>query len=270
MSFISSPSAISEARVTNVSVIKNRLLGSNDLDISYPSSMPFYLYGTTQEMHIDHVLVQAPNAQISAGEVAVELIEGSESVFTAGLKNGLVVVADSLPEHLMQPFTADRLNRLFYPGVKFEVSVYHDQNTGQPPGPDFCRNLGKPIARAMITLGNNTFVDAYMINLDAPIVTSQAPKKSSMAIPQTTTSSQDHPLFRGYGPEGPTNQHSSTKCQKGWREVWDKALAGRQFADDNLNASSNSTYSTTPDTDSAHYCPSPVALSLPRVPLFRN
>jgi hypothetical protein len=243
-------SAILEARVTDISVIKNRWLGSNDLDTDYPSRMPFYLYGTREEMHIDHVLVQAPNAQISAGEVAVELIEGSESVLNAELKDGLIVVADFLPEHLMQPFTADRLNRLFCPGAKLDVSVYHDQNAGQRGGPDLCDNLGKPIARATITLGDNIFVDAHMINLDGPIVTSKAPKKS-MVIPRTGTSSQDHPLFRGYGPDGPLGRHPSS-----WREVWDRALAGRQFAGDNLNSSANSNDSTASDTENDDQDPS--------------
>jgi hypothetical protein len=205
--------------------------------------MPFYLYGTREEMHIDHVLVQAPNAQISAGEVVVELIEGSESVLNAELKDGLIVVANFLPEHLMQPLTTDRLNHLFFPGAKLDVSVYHDQNAGQHGGPDLCDNLGKPIARATITLGDNTFVDAYMINLDGPIVTSKAPKKS-MVIPRTGTSSQDHPLFRGYGPDEPLDRHLSS-----WREVWDRALAGRQFADDNLNPSANSNDSAASDTE---------------------
>ncbi|KAI0246736.1 pyridoxal phosphate-dependent transferase [Lactifluus subvellereus] len=269
ISKLTTDGAILEARVTNISVIKNRWLGSNDRDTDYPSRMPFYLYGTTQEMHIDHVLLQAPNAQISAGEVAVELIEGSESVFTAGLKNGLIVVADFLPEHLMQPFTTDRLDGLFRPGTKLNVSVYHDQNAGQPRGPGLCDNLGKPIARATITLGDNTFVDAYMINLDGPIVTSQAPKKS-MVIPQTATSSQDHPLFRGYGPDGPMDRDPSTKNPEGWREVWDRALAGRQFTDDNLNSSVISDDSTASDKENDDQSLSPVASSRSRTPFFRK
>ena len=259
-------SAILEARVTDISVIKNRWLGSNDLGTTYPSKMPFYLYGTREEMHIDHVLVQAPNAQISAGEVAVELIEGSESVLNAELKDGLIVVADFLPEHLMQPFTADRLNHLFCPGVKLDVSVYHDQNAGQRGGPDLCDNLGKPIARATITLGDNTFIDAHMINLDGPIVTSKAPKKS-MVVPRTGTSSQDHPLFRGYGPNGPMDWHPSTETPGGWREVWDRALAGRQFADDNLDSSTHSNDSTASDTENDDQGPSS---SRSRISFFRK
>jgi hypothetical protein len=261
-----STDAISEAQVTSINIIKNRRLSSGDLDISYPSRMPFYLYGTPQEMHIDHVLLQAPNAQISAGEVAVELIEGSESVFTAGLKNGLIVVADTLPEHLMQPLTADCLSRFFHSGAKLNVSIYHDQNVVQPRGPSLCDNLGEPIARATISLGNNTFADAYMINLDTPKAMSQAPPEKSIAICQTL---QDHPLFRGYGPEGPTaDRRPSTK---GWREMWDTAPASRRFAGYNLNSSASSTYSSTaPDTENDDHWPSPAPFTTLHLPFFAS
>jgi hypothetical protein len=209
--------------------------------------MPFYLYGTPEEMHIDHVLLQAPNAQISAGEVAVELIEGDESAFTAGLKNGFIAVADTLPEHLMQPLTADSLSRFFHPGAKLDVSIYDDQDAVQSRRTGLCDNLGKPITRATITLGDNTFVDSYMLNLDIPVVKSQESKNSTVTA-QSTGTSQDHPLFCGYGL---TDRHSSTK--KGWREVWDKALASRRFADDDLDSGTNSTES---DTESFDYWPS--------------
>ena len=226
--------------------------------------MPFYLYSTGREMHVDHVLVQAPNAQLSAGEVTVELIEGSESAFTAGLKDGLIAVADTLPEHLMQPFTSKRLGSFFHPGAKLVVTAYLDRNAAQSQRPGLCEELGDPIARATITLGNNTFVDEYMINLDAPIVMSQAPKKS-MTFPETTSVSQDHPLFRGYTPEGPTDLHASIRSAQSSREVWDKALAGRQFADVNPDSVSID------DTGSNNYwAAASVTLSSLQIPFFKG
>jgi hypothetical protein len=222
--------------------------------------MPFYLYGTGQEIHVDHVLVHAPNAQLSAGEVTVELLQGSMSVFASGLKDGLIAVADTIPEHLMQPFTSDRLKYLFYPGAKFDVSIYLDQEAVQSHGAGFCAQLNDPIARATITLGANTFIDTYMINLDAPVVLSQSPKKK-LTIPETTPISQDHPLFRGYTPSCPTDRHTSTRNTQSWREVWDRALAGRQFTDDHSGAS---------DSVSEEHCLSPVTLSRPPIPLIKN
>ncbi|KAI9464909.1 pyridoxal phosphate-dependent transferase [Lactarius psammicola] len=161
-------SAVSEGQITNVGVLKYRPLSSRFLDPTYPSKMPFYLYGTAQEMHIDHVLLRAPNAQVSAGEVTVELLEGDRSVFLAGLKDGLIAVADAIPELLMQPLSANNLNSFFYPGAKFAVSIYRDQNAARSQGPGLCDQLGDPITRGIITLGDNTFADAYMINADAP------------------------------------------------------------------------------------------------------
>jgi hypothetical protein len=61
-SSLRSVSAVAEAEVTNIRVIRDRPLSSRHLDIAYPSRMPFYLYGTRQGMHIHHILVQAPNA----------------------------------------------------------------------------------------------------------------------------------------------------------------------------------------------------------------
>jgi hypothetical protein len=200
--------------------------------------MPFYLYGTEQEMHIDHILVKAPNVQLSAGEVSFELIEGSESVFAARLKDGLIGVADTLPEHLVQPFTSD-LKSFFHRGAKLDLTIYPDKEVAQSQGYDLRDKLDEPIARARITLGGNTFVDAHMINLDVPVVMSQLPKSGMPgSFPEATPTSQDHPLFRGYAPRGRTDCQSSTSSAQGWREVWDTALAGRQFTDVNSNPAS--------------------------------
>ena len=245
MSSLLSTSAIVEAEVTDVRVIKNRSLCSRHLDIAYPSRMPFYLYSTGREIHMDHVLLQAPNAQLSAREVALTVTEGSESALTSGLKDGLIAVVDTLPEHLMQPFTSDRIKRFFHPGAKLHVIVYSDPIAVHSQQPDFCAQLGEPIARATITLGENTFIDAYMINLDAPVVSSRSPKEK-LTIPETTSISQDHPLFRGYTPFGPMDRHMSTRNTQSWREVWDRALASRQFSD--VDSSSSSTDSP-PDSD---------------------
>jgi hypothetical protein len=238
MSFLLSASVIAEAEVTNIGVIKNRPLCSRHLDIDYPLRMPFYLYSTGQEIHIDHILVKAPNAQLSAGEITFEFIEGSESEVAAGLEGGLIAVANTLPEHLMQPFTLDRLESFFRPCAKFELSIYPDE-VAQSQGYGFCDKLGEPIARCRITLGGNTFVDEYMINLDVPVVVSQSPKKSMPgSFPDVTLSSQDHPLFRGYAPGERTGRESSTSSTHSWREVWDSALAGRQFTDVGSNPES--------------------------------
>jgi len=244
-----SVSAVVEAEVTNIRVIKDQPLSSRHLDIAYPSRMPFYLYGTRQGMHIDHILVQAPNAQLSAGEVTYELIEGSESVVVEGLESSLIAVADAIPEHLMQPFTSDRLKSFFHPGAKLDVTIYPNSETAQSQGHGLCDNLGEPIARARITLGDNTFVDEHMINLDPPVAAMPQTLKNGMPghFPEVkaTLTAQDHPLFRGYAPGGTTNRHSLTAgSTQNWRAVWDRALAGRQFAEIDSNSDDSATSDT--------------------------
>jgi hypothetical protein len=258
-------SAVSEGQITEITVLKYRPLSSRYLDPTYPSNMPFYLYGTAQEMHIDHVLLRVPNAQLSAGEVTVELLEGDRSDFVAGLKGGLIAVADAIPELLMQPLSASGIKSLFHPGAKLVVSIYRDLNVAQSQGPGLCDHLREPIACGIITLGDNTFADAYMINADAPTVIPQALKRS-LTIPETTPSPQDHPLFRGHLPGGPREQLSSPQT-KTWRNMWNEALEG-QSSDTDSDSSTSSPVSTSPDTEK--YFPSPAQFGLPQFPTFQS
>lgn len=228
--------------------------------------MPFYLYGTTQEMHIEHVLLRAPNAQLSAGEVIVDLLEGDRSVFVAGLKDGLIAVAHAIPELLMQPFSANNLESFFHPGAKLAVSIYHDRNVAQSQGPGLCDQLGDPIGRGIITLGDNTFTDEYMINADSPAIMLQALNRS-LTVPETTPSSQDHPLFRGYGKGGSREHLSLPKSAKTWRNMWNEALTCQSSITDSstsllgstpgqsqVNDSSTSSLVSTPvDTERGDY-----------------
>ncbi|KAH9024923.1 hypothetical protein EDB85DRAFT_2179872 [Lactarius pseudohatsudake] len=261
-------SAVSEGQITNISVLKYRPLSSRYLDPIYPSKMPFYLYGTAQEMHIDHVLLRGPNAQLSAGDVTVELLQGDRPVFIAGLKDGLIAVADAIPEFLMQPLSANRLNSLFHPGAELAVSIYHDLNPAQSQGPGLCDQLEDPIARGIITLGDDTFADAYMINAEAPTVLPQALKKG-FTIPESTPSSQDHPLFRGYGPGVPREQLSSPERTKTWRNMWNEALAG-QSSNTDSDSSTSLPVSTPSDLESGNYFPSLAQFALPRLPTFQG
>ncbi|KAH9179372.1 pyridoxal phosphate-dependent transferase [Lactarius sanguifluus] len=248
-------------QITKISVLKYRPLSSRYLDPTYPSKMPFYLYGTAQEMHIDHVLLRGPNAQLSAGDVTVELLEGDRP-------DGLIAVADAIPELLMQPLSANRLNSFFHPGAKLAVSIYHDLYPTQSQGPGLCDQLEDPIARGIITLGDDTFADAYMINAEAPTVVPQALKKD-FTIPESTASSQDHPLFRGYGPGGPREQLSSPERAKTWRDMWNEALAGQSSNTDSDSESSTSSPVSTPsDLESGDYFPSLAQFGLPRLPTF--
>jgi len=210
--------------------------------------MPFYLYGGLEEMHIDHMLLHAPNAQLTASDVTLELHDGDKSKVASGLRKGLIGIVDTLPEHLMQPFTAEHHPTFFRAGVQVAVTIFQDQRTPQAPGPGLVAGLGNPIAHGTITLGESVFVDSYMINVDTPIVASHVPKKKISLPKSAEAASHDHPLFRGYGPVSrgqPTSSH--------WRDVWDTALLHRDLADPPVVHGDEAE-----DVDS--FCPSPVAV----------
>jgi hypothetical protein len=210
--------------------------------------MPFYLYGGLDEMHIDHMLLHAPNAQLTASNVALEIEGGDKSKVASGLRKGLIGIVDTLPEHLMQPFTAENHPTFFRSGVQVAVTIYQDHRTSQAPGPGLVVGLGTPIAHGTITLGDSVFVDSYMINVDTPVVASHVPKKKITLPRSAEVPSQDHPLFRGYGP---VSRSQSTSGH--WRDLWDTALLQRRLVDPLVIH-----HDEPKDMDS--FCPSPVAV----------
>ncbi|KAI0060318.1 pyridoxal-dependent decarboxylase domain protein [Artomyces pyxidatus] len=254
--------SIVETQLTHITAIKNRHLHSRYLDSSYPSKMPFYLYGTLEEIHIDHMLLRAPNALLTASDVTVELADGDRTSFAAGLKKGLIAVVESIPEHLMQPYTSDHKPDFFQPGLKVDITIYHDRRTAQSQGPGLADNLGTPIARGTLTLGDSIFVDSTMLNVDTPIVATHVPKKKIIYPVSDDASSQDHPYFRGYGPAGfsalgtPGFRHGG-----GWRDIWDSALAAR-------NLGKLTAIPSLEDEPGSDYCPSPVVVRSSQIPIF--
>src|SRR4051812_25918562 len=61
---------IKDFQMTNVRVLKKRHLATAFQDVNYPVDyMPFYIYGTKQELHIDHMLLKSPSIQLSADNV---------------------------------------------------------------------------------------------------------------------------------------------------------------------------------------------------------
>ncbi|THH16278.1 hypothetical protein EW146_g4346 [Bondarzewia mesenterica] len=88
--------------VTNIEVVKYRPLDTKHLAVDYPDSiMPFYLYGTPDEQHIDHMLLRAPNIQLSAANVALST---DPVLISDDLQKGLILYAEGLHERSMQPF----------------------------------------------------------------------------------------------------------------------------------------------------------------------
>lgn len=163
--------------VSVTAVVKDRSLGGRYRDTSYPTAgVPFYLYGTPTDLNIDHVLVRAPNIQLSADNVSLSL---SNSIPTDTLSKGAILLIHDYVEASMQPFQGtegplgDTLAAdsgfFFTPGREFNVSVYEDPKDGGMPGPgiaDVKDNGAKLIGEGKMKLGQGRYVDSVQINKD--------------------------------------------------------------------------------------------------------
>lgn len=150
--------------VTNIRVIKHRSLDPRLLESSYPERMPFYLYGTTQQQHIDHILLSSPNVQLNSGDVDLQFDKGQD-LYGPGLERelelGLVAVFDDVREAAIQPFNRSHQPTFFAPGKTYRVTIHRDS----PRGPIAALN-SSVFARGTITIGNSVFKDYDMINQD--------------------------------------------------------------------------------------------------------
>lgn len=84
-------------------VVQKSLLGG-DLASTFPTEMPFYLYGTTSQQHIEHILVAASipyyNQQLNSDQVKLQL----DTELTADqLATGVCAVLSTVYEQAMQP-----------------------------------------------------------------------------------------------------------------------------------------------------------------------
>ncbi|GKU09337.1 unnamed protein product [Fusarium langsethiae] len=159
--------------VTLKSMVKSRPLNSINRDIEYPDRfMPFYLYGSEDELHITHALVKSPNISLSASNVTFDPPLPS-SVTSKLLSHGLILGLVQIPEASMQPFAEKNKDLeedfFFSNGKQFKVAVWEDPNPSDHAGPDLLKRLGddaKELYEGEMTLGDNVFVDAEGPNED--------------------------------------------------------------------------------------------------------
>ncbi|KAI5836929.1 hypothetical protein DFP73DRAFT_532317 [Morchella snyderi] len=86
--------------VSNIHVVVDESLSSNALDTAYPAQMPFYLYGTAAQPHVDHVLGVSPSIQLNSDRVTLEL---AECLTQEQLAAGVVAIFTDVLENSMQP-----------------------------------------------------------------------------------------------------------------------------------------------------------------------
>ncbi|KAL0575884.1 hypothetical protein V5O48_006084 [Marasmius crinis-equi] len=100
-------------------IVVDQSLRRSDLNESYPQGgMPFYLFGTSAETHIDHHLVLSPNVHLTASQVRFD--PRPEKPF----EELMIATLDEQREDIMQPFSANHKPAFFAPNAKLKVSVY--------------------------------------------------------------------------------------------------------------------------------------------------
>ncbi|KAL8801326.1 MAG: hypothetical protein Q9182_004532 [Xanthomendoza sp. 2 TL-2023] len=166
-------------KVKSFTALKDRPLNSKYRDDAYPTGhMPFYLYGTPENIHIDHMLLRAPNIQLSAANITLDVFP---PISPTTLKAGCILFADEVPESAMQPFlpTSQLVggrgptsagNFFFQKGRKFKVSVFEDRYAVGAGGPglgdvDYGRRLG--VGEMVLGKdGGDVWVDSESVNRD--------------------------------------------------------------------------------------------------------
>ncbi|KAL1708932.1 pyridoxal phosphate-dependent transferase [Schizophyllum commune] len=134
-----------------------RTLQSAYRDADYPGAWtPFYLYGTEGQHHVDHMLVRAPNTQISSARVLLDI---SPTLDPGQLARGVIARVD-IPERALQPMGADQP---FTPRRRFPVKIYADDNDAEAQGPGLSDG-SRLLANGSLELGDGVYTRAMKVD----------------------------------------------------------------------------------------------------------
>lgn len=159
----------SNVEVSNIKIIKQRTLKTKTFDSKYPHEMPFYLYGTPTELHLDHIYLLAPNIQLTAGSVHFLSIT---DIRPEDLERGMIAIAEEVHEDWMQPFAA-KTNQLpkdqffFRKGKTIRLLVYRDPYEAAYDGKIDLKKLADPVTVGEAILAAEIFVDSEELNKDS-------------------------------------------------------------------------------------------------------
>lgn len=134
--------------------------------------MPFYLYGTPKELHLDHIYLRAPNIQLTAGSVQFSLSsKRTKMLAPEELERGMIAIACDLHEDWMQPFTkTDELPMdvfFFRKGNAIRLLLYKDPFEAIYDGKIDLKKLTKPVAEVKVILTDEIYVDSDDLNEDS-------------------------------------------------------------------------------------------------------
>ncbi|KAK6499882.1 hypothetical protein TWF481_010239 [Arthrobotrys musiformis] len=163
---------ITGVKLTNIKVIIKQSLELDDLKSTFPqlseeevfpSQMPFWIYGSKEQTHIDHILSWSPNVQLNSECVKCDF---ERELTDEELKGTLVCTFDGLDENFMQPIVNDpgqensyanwhTPSLPFHRSSTFPVTIYSTYADSQ--------SFSNPLTRGTITLGGS-YGDWDMLN----------------------------------------------------------------------------------------------------------
>lgn len=155
-------------------VVKSRGLNSKFRDDHYPRNfMPFYLFGSEEQHHISHMLLQAPNINLSSSNIQLNEELHDEVALRLGEGDGLILALSDYREETMHPFPLKNDDPIitskgffFRKGQTFDVKVYLDPKPGTAYGPGLLDELSTLVGRGKMTLGDDVHVDVQVLNAD--------------------------------------------------------------------------------------------------------
>jgi len=156
----------SNFQVTNVKVVRNIPINSKYLDAGYSEFMYFYLYGTPEQQHIEHLLVSAKNVQLTSDQVRLALTNGKLSA--EDLAQGVIVRLEDVREETVLPVLPPNTPAFFKTGTVHDITIFRDSHGPNAHGPGLTKAYisATPIASGRMTLGKMVWADSVMLNDD--------------------------------------------------------------------------------------------------------
>ena len=148
----------SNVTINNIQVLKNRTLQSAYRDHDYPQEMPFYLYGRHNEVFVDHMLLRAPNVQITTTKPIT--ITGL-ALTDEQLAKGVLAFID-VNERAGQPFSRKDLTCLFAADREFAVHVHDDIYPVKAHGPGLAVVQGPPLTSGKLRFPAWTWISDHV------------------------------------------------------------------------------------------------------------
>ena len=133
--------------------------------------MPFFLYGTSKEQHIEHLICGSDNVQLSSSCVQLDFGPSTERIISGiSSDSKYLVVFDDIRENAMLPFGPGHSPDFFAPNRTFRVTLHlfarRPGVTGGANIPEDGFDEREAVAQGSLTLGDSVYVDYVHLNRD--------------------------------------------------------------------------------------------------------